>query len=291
MQWGPRLVLRVTELNQLVVSSLNGKRAQVMNIDKWTSGRDYDQWMGRWSRLVADEFLTWLGLSSNLRWLDVCCGSGVLTEAIVERCAPARVAGIDASAEQIRFARAHRAGPGVNFEIGDALNLPFAADSFDGAVCGLGLNFVPEPERAVREMRRVTAPKGILGGYVWDYAEGVRFLREFWDAAAGADSEAWTYDQGRRFPLCRPEALQELFERGGMKEVEVVGLSITTRFTSFDDYWQPLLTGQGSAPNYLETRNELTRQAIRERLRRTLPTDAEGAIALPARAWAVRGQR
>jgi len=262
-----------------------------MNIDKWTSGRDYDQWMGRWSRLVADEFLTWLGLASHLRWLDVCCGSGVLTEAIVERFAPAWVAGIDASADQIRFARTHRARPEVNFEIGDALNLPFAADTFNIAVCGLGLNYVPEPESAVREMRRVTVPKGIIAAYVWDFAEGVRFLREFWDAAAAVDGEALTHDQARRFPWCNPNALQELFERAGTKEVEVVALSITTRFTNFDDYWQPLLTGQGSAPNYLATRSEPTRRAIRERLRKSLRTDAEGAIELPARAWAVRGRR
>ena len=262
-----------------------------MSIDKWTSGRDYDQWMGRWSRLVADEFLTWLGLTSNLRWLDVCCGSGVLTEAIVQRCAPARVAGIDASAEQIRFARSHRGRPGVNFEIGDALNLPFAAESFDIAVCGLGLNYVPEPESALREMRRVTVPKGIIASYVWDFAEGARFLREFWDAAAAEDGEALAQDQARRFSWCNPSELQELFERAGMKEVETAALSITTRFANFDDYWQPLQTGQGSAPNYLASRSARTRDAIRERLSKALPTDSEGAIALPARAWAVRGRR
>lgn len=261
-----------------------------MSIDKWTSGADYDQWMGRWSRLVAEEFLAWLGLNPNLSWLDVCCGSGVLTEAIVERCAPARVAGIDASPDQIRFARSRRGRPAVDFEIGDALNLPFAADSFDIAVCGLGLNYVPEPERAVREMRRVLVPKGIVAAYVWDFAEGARFLREFWDAAAAADRGALTHDQARRFPWCNRSELQELFERAGMKEVEAVALSITTRFTNFDDYWQPLLTGQGSAPNYLASRSARTRDAIRERLGRSLPTDSEGAIELPARAWAVRGR-
>jgi ubiquinone/menaquinone biosynthesis C-methylase UbiE len=262
-----------------------------MTIDKWTSGADYDQWMGRWSQLVAEEFLSWLGLTPRLRYLDVCCGSGVLTEAIVERLAPARVVGIDASAKQIRFARAHRGGPGINFEIGDALHLPFAADSFDIAVCGLGLNYVPEAEGALREMRRVTVPKGIIAGYVWDFAEGTRFLREFWDAAAAVDGEALRHDQARRFPWCNPVALRELFARAGLKEVEVTALVITTRFTSFDDYWQPLQTGQGSAPNYLASRSEGTRDAIRERLRQSLPTDAQGGIALPARAWGVRGRR
>ncbi|MFI5102105.1 MAG: hypothetical protein ACHP9V_01915 [Terriglobales bacterium] len=99
------------------------------------------------------------------------------------------------------------------------------------------------------------------------------------------------YDQGHRFPLCNPEALRKLFERAGVEPVRVRALDVATRFTSFDDYWQPFLTGQGSAPNYLETRDELTQNAIRKRLRAALPTDAAGAIELPARAWAVRGQR
>src|ERR1700685_2327949 len=106
----------------------------VMTMDKWTSGAAYDQWMGRWSRLLADEFLDWLNLPSKLRWLDVCCGSGMLTETIVERFAPARVAGVDASSQQIEFARAHRANPAVILETGDAMALPFAEASFDVVV-------------------------------------------------------------------------------------------------------------------------------------------------------------
>jgi SAM-dependent methyltransferase len=260
-------------------------------MDKWTSGAAYDQWMGRWSRLLAHEFLRWLNLPWNLRWLDVCCGSGVLTEAIVDDFAPARVAGVDASPQQIEFARSHRGRPAVSFETGDAMALPFADASFDVAVCGLGLNYVPEPELALQEMRRVTVPEGIIAVYLWDYAEGARFLREFWDAAAVVDQEASAYDQAQRFPLCNPDALRKLFESACLEQVNVRALDVTTRFTSFDDYWQPLLTGQGSAPNYLATRDELTQNAIRERLHDSLPTDSEGAIEMPARAWAVRGRR
>ena len=265
------------------------RSTQFVNMDKWTSGADYDQWMGRWSRLVAHEFLSWLNLPSNLRWLDVCCGSGVLTEAIVDRFAPVRVAGVDVSHQQIEFARAHRARPAVSFETGDAMALSFPEGSFEVAVCGLGMNYVPEPERALREMRRVTVPGGVIAVYVWDYAEGARFLRQFWDAAAAVDNQALAYDQAQRFPLCNFEALRKLFERASLSQVNVRGLDITTRFASFDDYWQPLLTGQGSAPGYLATRDEHTQSAIRERLRGSLTAASDGAIELPARAWAVRG--
>ena len=262
-----------------------------MTLDKWTSGAAYDQWMGRWSRLVADEFLTWLAPAPNLRYLDVCCGSGVLTEAIVQRALPARIAGIDASPEQIAYARAHRAAPGVTFDIGEVLNLSFAPHSFDVTVCGLGLNYVPDPQRALDELRRVLVPAGLTAIYVWDYAEGARFLREFWDVAGFIDPEAAEQDQARRFPLCRPAALQELFERADFHNIEIASLEIATRFANFDDFWLPLLLGQGSAPNYLASRTNETRMAIRERLRHTLPIDPQGAIALPARAWAIRGLR
>ena len=260
-------------------------------MDKWTSGAYYDQWMGRWSRLVAQEFLQWLELPVGLRWMDVCCGSGVITEAIVERNLPATVVGVDASAEQITFARSHRAYSNVTFETADALALPFPGSSFDVVVCGLGLNFLPSPRRALEEFSRVTRPDGTIAVYVWDYAQEARFLREFWDAALAIDSEAATFDQAHRFPMCTPEGLRGLFEQAKLEGLTSHAIDVVTRFTSFDDYWEPLLTGQGSAPGYLASRNQQTQTAIRERLRATLPANPQGTIELPARAWAIRAQK
>jgi len=260
-------------------------------MDQWTSGAHYDQWMGRWSRLLAQEFLKWLEVPAGLRWLDVCCGSGVIAETIVERNVPAAVVGVDASAAQISFARQHRAHPNVTFETADAMALPFPDASFDVVVCGLGLNFLPSSGRALEEFRRVTGPGGTIAVYVWDYAHGARFLREFWDAAMAIDSEAATSDQAHRFPMCTQEGLRSLFEQAQLEDLASHALDVVTLFTSFDDYWEPLLTGQGSAPNYLAARDQQIQIAIRERLRAVLPANAQGAIELPARAWAIRGQR
>jgi SAM-dependent methyltransferase len=256
-------------------------------MDRWTSGANYDQWMGRWSRLLAREFLTWLDLPGGLRWIDVCCGSGAVTEAIVECCEPECIVGIDTSSEQIEFARQHRTQPNVTFQTGNAMALPFANASFDVAVCGLGLNYIPSPVRGLEELRRVIRSRGTVAVYVWDYAEGARFLREFWDAAIAADSEAAMFDQARRFPICTPEGLRALFEQAGLQELIVHPLRVVTCFKSFDDYWQPLLTGQGSAPNYLATCDQHSQVLIRERLRAVLPANAQGEIELPARAWAI----
>ncbi len=258
-------------------------------MDKWTSGAKYERWMGRWSRLVADEFVQWLATPARLAWLDVCCGSGVLSEAILERAAAAKVCGIDASPAQIEFAQKHRGSGKAAFQAGDAGSLPFEDASFDVAVSGLGLNYLPEPQRALREMRRVVRRGGTIAGYVWDYREGARFLREFWDAAIAVDPEAPAIDQAQRFPFCTPDGLRELFESAELKPVATTALAITTRFTSFDDYWEPLLSEQGSAPNYVASRSPEVRSAIRERLRTSLPQGQGGEIVLPARAWAVRG--
>ena len=247
--------------------------------------------MGRWSRLLAHEFLKWLELPAGLRWLDVCCGSGVITEAILQRNVPATVVGVDASPEQISFARQRCERPNVAFGTADAMALCFPDSSFDVVVCGLGLNFLPSPVRALEEFCRVTKPGGTIAVYVWDYADGARFLREFWDAAIASDSEADSFDQANRFPMCTPEGLRSLFEQAKLEALTWHALNVVTRFASFDDYWQPLLTGQGSAPGYLASRNQQTQTAIRERLRTALPTNTQGPIELPARAWAIRARR
>jgi SAM-dependent methyltransferase len=262
-----------------------------MTTDRWTSGADYDRWMGRWSRLLAHEFLLWLNPPSDLRWLDVCCGSGVVTEAIIEHASPRTVTGFDLSPAQINFARQKLPLPNVTFEVADAMALPFPDASFDLAVCGLGFNYIPDPARGLSEIIRILRPGGIVALYVWDYADGARFLREFWDAAIAVNPKAAEHDQARRFAGCTPAALTEVFKRAKLRDISTHALQIVTRFANFDDYWDPLLTGQGSAPNYLATRDQSTQAAIRQRLRTALPVTPQGAIELPGRAWAIRACR
>ena len=171
------------------------------------------------------------------------------------------------------------------------MSLPFADASFDVAVCGFGLNYIPNPHQGLEEFRRVVRPGGILAIYVWDYEHGAKFLREFWDAAIAVDDEAAACDQGRRFPMCTEAGLCAIFAQTKLEDVTTHPLDIITRFTNFDDYWEPLMSGQGSAPGYLATRDPQVQTKIRERLRSTLPINSEGAIELPARAWAVRARR
>jgi SAM-dependent methyltransferase len=150
---------------------------------------------------------------------------------------------------------------------------------------------VPQPERVVAEMARAVRPGGAVAAYVWDYAGNMQLMRHFWNAAAALDPAAAQLDEGRRFPICHPDRLAELFRGAGLKGVAARPIDIPTDFRAFDDYWQPFLGGQGPAPSYAMSLSEERRAALRERLRGALPTAIDGSIPLVARAWAVRGAR
>lgn len=257
--------------------------------DVWASGNAYEPYVGRWSRLVASEFLDWLGAPAIGEWLDIGCGTGALCEVILKTRSPRRLMGVDPSEGFISFARRQVTDPRVSFQVGDAQALPVADGSFDAAVSGLVLNFIPDQAKAVCEMKRVTRPGGVVAGYVWDYAGEMQMMRRFWDAAVELDPAAIPLDEGRRFPLCRPEPLAALFQSGPLDSVQVRAIDIPTVFKNFDDYWCPFLGGQAPAPGYCTWLPEDRRIALRERIREHLSIRSDGAIHLMARAWGVRG--
>jgi SAM-dependent methyltransferase len=162
--------------------------------DVWAAGKLYEPYVGRWSRLVARDFLAWIEAPTQCDWLDVGCGTGALTEAILETVRPRGVKGIDPSAGFIEYARAHITNPKAAFEVADAQSLPVKSASFDVAVSGLVLNFVPQPSRAVAEMARAVRSQGTIAAYVWDYAGKMELMRYFWDAAVALDPAALALD-------------------------------------------------------------------------------------------------
>lgn len=260
-----------------------------MKKDLWAAGNLYEPYVGRWSRVVAKEFLAWLAVPAGRSWLDVGCGTGALTQCILRDAAPASVRGIDPSAGFIEHASAHTGDAKARFEVGDAQALSVGTGAFDAAVAGLVLNFVPKPDRAAAEMRRAVRPGGSVAAYVWDYAGKMELMRYFWDAAVELNSEARVLDEGVRFPLCHPQPLAALFREAGLIEVEARAIDAPTPFRDFDDYWTPFLGGQAPAPGYCMSLDEEKRAALRERIRSKLPFRRDGSIDLVARAWAVKG--
>jgi SAM-dependent methyltransferase len=165
-----------------------------------------------------------------------------------------------------------------------------AADGeLDAIVSGLVLNFIPDQKKAVSEMRRVAREGGTVAAYVWDYGGEMQLMRYFWDAAAALSPKAGELDEAKRFPVCRPEPLEELFAAAGLRNVAVSKIDVLTVFRDFDDYWSPFLGGQGPAPGYCMSLPEADRAALRDRIRSALPVAKDGSIPLIARAWAVKG--
>jgi SAM-dependent methyltransferase len=259
-------------------------------LDSWHVGEHYEPYIGRWSRLVAHEFLDRLSVPSGARWLDIGSGTGALTEAVLGGRAPSRVVGMDRSPGFAAYAAGHVADPRATFTVGSAEALPFADASFDVVASALVLNFVPDRERTVREMRRVGRSGATVAAYVWDYTGGMQMLRRFWAAAAELDPATSVLGEGLRFDFCRPAPLTDLFIGAGLAEVAVEPIDVPTVFRDFDDYWSPFLLGQGPAPSYVTGLSETARAALRERLRDRLPPGDDGAIRLTARAWMVRGR-
>jgi trans-aconitate methyltransferase len=257
--------------------------------DSWQSGSSYQRFMGRWSALVAPKFLDWLPGSTKARWMDVGCGTGILSELILNTRDPVEILGIDSSPEFIHYARSNQHDPRMRFETAQADALPAEAGHFDLTVSGLALNFIPQPAEAVVEMRRVTRPGGTIAVYVWDYAQGMQMLRYFWDAAVDLNPGSRQLDEGVRFPLCYPEVLNELFQKCDLDDVAVRGIEVPTTFSDYSDYWEPFQGGVGAAPGFVAKLSESDRLALKERLRMKLPTAVDGSITLYARAWAIRG--
>lgn len=255
--------------------------------DTWNRGDAYERYVGRWSRRVAPLFLSWLRIPDGRRWLDVGCGTGALCAAIVDRCAPLSVAGVEPSEDFLKTAKENLAGRAV-LRHGSATAIPMNDASVDVVVSGLVLNFVPDQRAALVEMERVTASGGTIAAYVWDYAGKMELMRLFWDAAVELNPDAARMDEGIRFPLCHPETLMALFASAGLHGVEGTAIDVPTPFASFDDYWQPFLGGQGPAPAYAMSLDENTRTRLRDRIRERIVVQADGSISLSARAWAIR---
>jgi SAM-dependent methyltransferase len=255
----------------------------------WGSGDSYEPYVGRWSRLVAKEFLRWLALPENSRWLDVGCGTGALSQTILEMANPNTVNGIDRSEDYVESARTRVNDRRAGFEVGNAQMLSFESEAFDAAVSGLVLNFVPQPDQMIAEMARVARNGGMVAVYVWDYAGKMQMIRHFWNAVAALDPAARDLDEGRRFPVCNPDPLKKLFQNAGLFQIEVHPIDISTDFHDFNDYWAPFLGGQGPAPGYAMSLSEEQRARLRQRIYNSLPFALDGSIPLTARAWAVKG--
>jgi hypothetical protein len=113
-------------------------------------------------------------------------------------------------------------------------------------------------------------------------------MRAFWDAAGALDPAAGDLSEDRRFPFCTPDGLTRLATEAGLGAAEATAIEVPTVFRDFDDFWRPFTLGAGPAPGYCASLAPEARERLKERLHAALPRRGDGAIALTARAWALK---
>ena len=254
----------------------------------WNDAVGYETYVGHWSRAIAPKFLAWLSLPAKLKWLDVACGTGALSSAILSHADPEEVVGIDSSTGYLEAARRSCPHSRVRFLTGDASALPLPSGSIDAAISGLALNFM-DVDRALAEQRRVVRVGGTIAAYVWDYAGGFEFARRFWDAALRVDPRADAYDPGRKAKICRTENLHAALAAAGCAQAETCAFDDTGEFTSRDAYWHAFDARQGTAFEYLSLLSDEQRTRLKDSLLSTMNT--VGPVRLKIRALAVKGVR
>jgi|ERR1700728_4300745 len=253
----------------------------------FTDGKAYERIMGRWSRLAGDSFLDWLGSPARLRWLDVGCGNGAFTEALVARCSPLGVIGVDPSEGQLAYARTRPGATMAQFRIGDAQALPFADDSFDAASMALVIVFLSDPAKAVAEMARVVRPGGWVATYMWDIPGGGMPLRPI---QVAMKSLGLTLPLQVSVAAAERKNLQALWEGAGLQSVATGVIRITVAYSDFEDFWESNSAPVGQTGNAVNQLSPSAREQLRTRLREQLPIGPNGQIVYEAYANAAKGR-
>jgi len=250
-------------------------------------GEAYERLMGRFTRAAGGVFIDWLSAPKGLDWIDVGCGTAAFTQLLLDRCAPGSVSAIDPSADQIAYARRTPAAERVDFKIGDAQSLPFGDRSFDAGVMALVITFVPDPNKAVAELRRVTKPGGIVATYMWDFFNNAFPQRPLREALERRGIEV-PYLPGHAHS--RMANMEGYFKSAGLEAVATRVIEVDIVYANFAEYW----SGQTALPNYVVQHISKMPAADLERfksdLRASLPKDKNGRIAYKARANAVKSR-
>lgn len=257
-----------------------------------SSGEGYELTMGRWSRRLAEPFLDFSGCGDGERILDAGCGTGSLTRAIAARTKTADIHGIDFSAAYIEHATKNSDDARIHFRVGDICALPYEKASFDRTMSLLVLHFVPDTEKAISELHRVTRPGGTVAAAVWDARGGFVANRIFFDAAAALDPKA-IERRARNYtrPMTRPGEFGAAWRKAGFTEIRETELPIRMEFRSFSDYWTPFTGKEGPSAEYFASLDPAQKERLQETVRAAyLDGEADGPRSYVAVAWAVAGR-
>ena len=262
-----------------------------MSTYKADNAASYQQSMGRWSSRLAPLFIEFAAPKRPNTMLEVGCGTGSLTFALADLFHQTSITAMDYSQAFVDHARSRTTNPNLHFDQGDAAALPYGNAEFDAALSLLVLNFVPDADKAAHEMKRVTKPGGVVAAAVWDFKGGLTFLRVLADTAAVLDPAGEAF-RTRQFsaPFTGPGEFAAAWSRMGLRDVVQTSLTIRMEFSSFADYWNPWLGGQGTVGAYVTSLDDEKCTLLENHVRRAYLAGAtDGPRSFAATAWAVRG--
>jgi ubiquinone/menaquinone biosynthesis C-methylase UbiE len=262
-------------------------------VARYANPAGYDRFMGRWSARLAPLFADFAGITEG-RVLDVGCGTAVLSRTLLDRSSTIEMVGIDPARSYLGHARRLIPSSRIAFVCGTAEALPLAEASFDAALALLVVQEFTEPAAAVREMKRVTRPSGLLATCVWDFRQGMPMFSLFWQAATAVAPEAVEQrraETGGPSPYASADALEALWHKGGLAEVRTTALQVPLDFTSVEDFWTPFLLGATGTSVFARNLDAVTGGAVGARVRQTIGERwGKGAFTLAATAVAVAGR-
>ena len=258
-----------------------------MQDHSFDDGEAYERFMGCWSRAVAKPFLCWLAAPPRSAWLDVGCGTGAFTRAVLDHAGACCVAAVDPSAAQVAFARRQILDEQARFEVADAQALPFAAGCFDVVGSALVLNFVADRGAALGEMKRVARPGALIAAYVWDFEA---------ELSPSGPLRAAMRRIGATVPPMpgssdsTTAALTGLFLSAGLEDVSCRQIEVAATFRDFPEYWQAQTPSYSPMTKVIDDLAPWRRTALVQAVQAMLPTAKDGTIQYAARANTVKGR-
>ena len=197
-----------------------------------SDGAAYELFLGRWTKRLSAPVLDFAEFPPEGALLDVGAGTGSMAFAMADRWPSRRILAIDIAEPYVAYAQSRaRTAPPI-FEAGDAAQLRYDNDTFAGAAAQLVLNFVPQPERALGEMRRVTRTGGRIAAAAW-YTSGCSGTRRRESTRRPARPAIGSFPRRSRFRmLCRSYSKRQVWLRSSTGSITIPnglwGLLMTT---------------------------------------------------------------
>lgn len=247
----------------------------------------YERFMGAWSRAAGEKFLAWLAPPRDMRWLDVGCGTGAFSALIRAHCAPSAMTGVDPSPQQVAHARKTIAN--ADFQVADALSLPFGDEEFDVVASALVLHFLPDRRKAFAEMRRVAKAGAIVAGYTWNRTPEATFA-PYAPMARAIKAIGIQPMLSPLVPEAAPDGLKSSLEATGLRDIDITLIEVTRSFACFEEFWQIQTLTLHPVGKTVAKMSDSERSKLRDAVRAIVPPGPDGKISYSARAIAYKAR-